>query len=74
MKKLISGGRILRYGLPFIAVTLIYIALSIQNMPPYELARSRLYIYSELEHALMGLTLLVSGELLFDIALRERSH
>ena len=73
MKKLLSGGKILRYGLPFIAVALIFIALSIDNMTAYDLARSRLYISSELEHVLMGLTLLVGGELLLDISIRERS-
>lgn len=73
MKKLLSGGKILRYGLPFIAVALIFIALSIDNMNAYDLARSRLYISSELEHVLMGLTLLVGGELLLDISIRERS-
>ena len=73
MKNLLSGGKILRYGLPFIAVALILIALSIDNMNAYDLARSRLYISSELEHVLMGLTLLVGGELLLDISIRERS-
>lgn len=73
MKKLLSGGKILRYGLPFIAVALIFIALGIDNMNAYDLARSRLYISSELEHVLMGLTLLVGGELLLDISIRERS-
>ena len=73
MKKLLSGGKILRYGLPFIAVALIFIALSIDNMNAYDLARSRLYISSELEHVLMGLALLVGGELLLDISIRERS-
>lgn len=73
MKNLLSGGKILRYGLPFIAVALIFIALSIDNMNAYDLARSRLYISSELEHVLMGLTLLVGGELLLDISIRERS-
>ena len=73
MKNLLSGGKILRYGLPFIAVALIFIALSIDNMTAYDLARSRLYISSELEHVLMGLTLLVGGELLLDISIRERS-
>ena len=73
MKILLSGGKILRYGLPFIAVALIFIALSIDNMNAYDLARSRLYISSELEHVLMGLTLLVGGELLLDISIRERS-
>ena len=46
MKKLLSGGKILRYGLPFIAVALIFIALGIDNMNAYDLARSRLYISS----------------------------
>lgn len=73
MKNLLSGGKILRYGLPFIAVALIFIALGIDNMNAYDLARSRLYISSELEHVLMGLTLLVGGELLLDISIRERS-
>ena len=73
MKNLLSGGKILRYGLPFIAVALIFIALSIDNMNAYDLARSRLYISSELEHVLMGLTLLVGGELLLVISIRERS-
>lgn len=73
MKNLLSGGKILRYGLPFIAVALIFIALSIDNMNAYDLARSRLYISSELEHVLMGLALLVGGELLLDISIRERS-
>ena len=73
MKNLLSGGKILRYGLPFIAVALIFIALSIDNMNAYDLARSRLYISSELEHVLMGLTLLVGGELLLDLSIRERS-
>ena len=72
LKKLLSGGRILRRGLPFIAVALLYIALSLENMSAYDLARSRLYIQTELEHVLMGLTLLVGGELLYDITLRER--
>ena len=73
MKNLLSGGKILRYGLPFIAVALKFIALSIDNMNAYDLARSRLYISSELEHVLMGLTLLGGGELLLDISIRERS-
>ncbi len=72
MKKLISGGKILRRGLPFVAVALIYIALSTQNMSPYDRARSGAYIYSELEHVMMSLTLLVGGELLFDLTLREK--
>ena len=71
LKRLLSG-EILRRGLPFIAVALIYIALSIENMNPYELLTSRLCIQTELEHVLMGLTLLVGGELLYDISLRER--
>ncbi len=75
IKKLKSNGNILRFGLPFIAVALIFLALSISEMPPYEFAISREYISSQLEHILTGLTLLIVGELLLDITIREaHSH
>ncbi len=71
INKLKSNGNILRFGLPFIAVALMFLTISISEMSPYELAISHEYIASQLEHILTGLTLLIGGELLFDIALRE---
>lgn len=41
-------------------------------MSSYELAVSQNYIIAQLEHILMGLTLLICGELLYDIMLREK--
>ena len=75
MKKPNPGAlSILRYGLPFIALELTYIAVNISEMNTYELAKSRLSTASELEHVLMGLLLLVGGALLFDLASRERGR
>lgn len=73
MKKPIPGAlSILRYGLPFVALELTYIAVRLSNLSAYELAKSRLYAAAELEHVMMGLLLLVGGAMLFDLASRER--
>ncbi len=73
MKKPIPGAiSILRYGLPFVALELTYVAVRLSKMNTYELAKSRLCAAAELEHVLMGLLLLVGGALLFDLASRER--
>lgn len=72
MKQKLCGGSlgILGVGLPIIAAELIYIAVSLSSMSGYDAVRSGLYIFTELEHVLMGLALLVGGSLLFDLAER----
>ena len=72
MKKfaLTRGARsILQIGLAPVALTFIYIAFTRSSLEAYDAARLLPSLFEQLEHAVMSLTLVICGALLFDIAL-----
>ena len=76
MKKLMLSSRAVRLFermLPLIAGALIYCAVTLASMEPYDAARLYLRTYAMLEHVLMSLTLIVAGGLLLDLSGRYGS-
>lgn len=63
---------ILKLGLAPVALTFIYIALTRASLDAYDAARLFPSFLAQLEHAIMSLTLVICGALLFDIASREK--
>ncbi len=59
--------------LPFIAAALIYLALTLSQMEPYDAARLYMRTYAMMEHIYMSLTLIVAGGLVLDLQERQRS-
>ncbi len=62
---------ILKIGLAPVALTFLYIAFAHSSLDAYDSARLFPSLLSQLEHAVMSLTLIVCGALLFDAASRE---
>lgn len=63
---------ILKLGLAPVALTFIYIAFTHTSLDAYDAARLFPFFFEQLEHAVMSLTLVICGALLFDMSYREK--
>ena len=66
--------KILKVGLAPVALTFIYIAFAQSSLDAYDTARLFPSFLSQLEHAVMSLTLVICGALLKDMSYREQEY
>ncbi len=68
-----EAARILKFGLAAVSAALIYTAFTYSSMGTYDAARSYGTFVSQIEHALMSLTITVLGAAILDAEAKWRN-